>query len=811
MKTVKYTLFALLLIVIPVNLWAVGPVSGFCQNGNQTVAVGGLTSTTKVQRSFPVCTVTVFLSGTVTLATLYSDNAASPTPLANPFTATSTGNWTFYSLNGLYDVVLSNGGITVPFTIGTFAVIDTVTTPFNRNACSAKYTAANMGLSIAAARADLPTMGGVVDARCFTGAQTSTGDWFGGHTGVLVLISATTITSSNTIIIPGNSAIEGIGDASVIAANNLTAEIVRINGNNAAISNVWVKGPGAITNFIDGRRGIWIGCGSTTHSSPLCFADYTLVENVTITGTIGNGISGDYRHARILKNVITDTGDAGIFVQPASIYNLFEGNTILRAAPSGFDINGSHNRFIGNTSSNNGGISLDANSQSGFLVTYISTDPTQPNGNENEFVGNRADSNVGCGFVVYNGSTTAGVVNSPYGNVFTANTATGHTNQYTQNPNITLNQYSGGFCIFGGNHTTFNSNTSGGNTFNYIGSGISNNTSPGNIWNANQSFNAVTNAALTSIGKPSGQGYYFPGSARIDSVGGSPATNFTLTNNQDSYPAAECYRWSLDGATGLVWSGWTITGNKCNSPGTYGFRVVDPNSFGANYFNGSNYSTGASPATNNYSGFNALGLTANSTTPSVANAISVRTQNTVATTITNFTDPTPGQVLNVEVGDVNTTFDFTGSNLKGNAGVDFTAYTGDFIQCIYDGTNWYCTTSTQDISGGYANGVMQAPTTQGAGLGKGTTVTPTIAAIRTRIILNNAALAGNTTIPFTFVNSKITGDSRVICTHFNAGTQGSYHLDAFPLAGSATITVRNITSGSLSEAIQIDCRIDPTQ
>jgi len=98
-------------------------LQGYCEQGNQTVTTNSVASTTKVQRSYPSCTVTVYLTGTLTLATLYSDNSS--TPLANPFTAASTGLWFFYAANGRYDVRLSAGGITTPFTLGDFMMFDT--------------------------------------------------------------------------------------------------------------------------------------------------------------------------------------------------------------------------------------------------------------------------------------------------------------------------------------------------------------------------------------------------------------------------------------------------------------------------------------------------------------------------------------------------------------------------------------------------------------------------------------------------------------------------------------------------------------
>lgn len=92
-------------------------IQGFCEDGGKTVSSQGLTSTTKVQQSYPSCTITVFNAGTVTPATIFSDGVG--TPKANPFTAASNGLWFFYVPPGsLYDIRLSGGGIPTPFTWG---------------------------------------------------------------------------------------------------------------------------------------------------------------------------------------------------------------------------------------------------------------------------------------------------------------------------------------------------------------------------------------------------------------------------------------------------------------------------------------------------------------------------------------------------------------------------------------------------------------------------------------------------------------------------------------------------------------------
>ena len=69
--------------------------------------------------------------------------------------------------------------------------------------------------------------------------------------------------------------------------------------------------------------------------------------------------------------------------------------------------------------------------------------------------------------------------------------------------------------------------------------------------------------------------------------------------------------------------------------------------------------------------------------------------------------------------------------------------------------------------------------------------------------MNAAALAANTTVSFVLSNSTITATDLIVLQHTSVGTNGAYNINAFPGAGSATISVRNVTAGSLSEAIVI--------
>ena len=81
---------------------------------------------------------------------------------------------------------------------------------------------------------------------------------------------------------------------------------------------------------------------------------------------------------------------------------------------------------------------------------------------------------------------------------------------------------------------------------------------------------------------------------------------------------------------------------------------------------------------------------AGDTTPSVAGGTVFKTANVSPTTITMFDSGVEGQVIWVLVNDTQTTIDFTGTNLKGNTGADWTPTTGDTLQAVFISPNWYC-------------------------------------------------------------------------------------------------------------------------
>jgi hypothetical protein len=101
----------------------------------------------------------------------------------------------------------------------------------------------------------------------------------------------------------------------------------------------------------------------------------------------------------------------------------------------------------------------------------------------------------------------------------------------------------------------------------------------------------------------------------------------------------------------------------------------------------------------------------------------------------------------------------------------------------------------------------QGTVTQGNTSGKGTAVTLNKPA--GRITMDGASLNTATNATFTLNNSFISANDTVILTISGGqATAGSYNVFANALAaGSVSITLRNISGGSLSEAIVVNFAI----
>ena len=109
-------------------------------------------------------------------------------------------------------------------------------------------------------------------------------------------------------------------------------------------------------------------------------------------------------------------------------------------------------------------------------------------------------------------------------------------------------------------------------------------------------------------------------------------------------------------------------------------------------------------------------------------------------------------------------------------------------------------TNLNNDKAGYVAGEGGAET-QGSTSGKATGVT--LSKKCGTVTMNNAALGADGIVSFTLTNTTIAATDVVVLNHASGGAVGKYVLNAAAAAGSAVITVTNISAGSLSEAIVI--------
>jgi hypothetical protein len=104
---------------------------------------------------------------------------------------------------------------------------------------------------------------------------------------------------------------------------------------------------------------------------------------------------------------------------------------------------------------------------------------------------------------------------------------------------------------------------------------------------------------------------------------------------------------------------------------------------------------------------------------------------------------------------------------------------------------------------GYATGA-QGTVTQATDKSTGVTLNKSAG----RITMNNAALASNTAASFTLTNNLISANDVIITNVSGGGTAGAYTTYVSSMTtGSAVITLRNMSAGSLSEAVIINYAI----
>ena len=179
------------------------------------------------------------------------------------------------------------------------------------------------------------------------------------------------------------------------------------------------------------------------------------------------------------------------------------------------------------------------------------------------------------------------------------------------------------------------------------------------------------------------------------------------------------------------------------------------------------------------------GLTYNKTTDelTVAGDINLDDGGTFSTTVQSVT-PTANRTISFPdaTGTVALVAGSSGQVTYNNAG----ALAGGNL--AYDST-----------AGTFGYGTGRGTVTQATNKSTGVTLDAPCGAIT----MNGAALSADTTVSFTLTNSSIAATDLVLLNHVSGGTVGSYVVNAQAAAGSASINVTNISTGSLSEAIVI--------
>lgn len=234
-------------------------LQGWSEKGNTFVSVSGITATTKpVQGSYPLSTITVYLSGTTTLVSIYSDNSL--TPKANPFTCAADGSWFLYAADGRYDVKFSGTGVTVPFTLGDFELMES-----NVGLNGATYILSQMASDFVSVKRYGALGNGV---RVQDAAMTAT---------LTVLTSATANFLNSTVANGGDIGklivVEGAGPSS----NTLLASILSVNSSTSVTLSV------AATTTVSGVQAIWASDDTAAINAALA-ANYCVYLPIGIYG-----------------------------------------------------------------------------------------------------------------------------------------------------------------------------------------------------------------------------------------------------------------------------------------------------------------------------------------------------------------------------------------------------------------------------------------------------------------------------------------------------------------------------------------------
>jgi hypothetical protein len=341
-------LLGFLLVVIPTFYikteaqFTLGKIQGYAERGGGTIRTSAVTTHT-VQSSYPNSTITVYQTGTLTLASIFSDTVGA-SPKSNPFTADSVAFYSFFVADGCYDIKFSGTGIATPFTISRICT-DTQTvqmlaaatpTPSpTPNPLSTKtvYVRSNG----AVLNSNITTGGGTND----TAAIQAAFDLASSGTRITVVVDGVALV--NQIKIRSNTSLICTGAGGFYLAPN-TNKALLINANQTTGTvvdkNITIEGCSFNGNYANqvgiglyNRRevnGTLIGLIQLYGIDNLYTRNLTLLNSKTIAFHLSKASNVRISHTYIDNNVPTEPQQGGIQVEGSSSNIIIEdviGNT----------------------------------------------------------------------------------------------------------------------------------------------------------------------------------------------------------------------------------------------------------------------------------------------------------------------------------------------------------------------------------------------------------------------------------------------------------------------------------------------------
>lgn len=318
---------------------------GWCQLGGQQVQTVGIVSTNFFLQTFKSCTITVYNTGTLTLATIFSDN--SNTPLANPFTASSTGFWFFYAgstaPNNRYDVSQTGGGI-----VGTITYPDIELTDLGSGSAVVSLNGLTGALTISSGSSGtdfgVSPSGTTITINCPTASATvrgclSSADWstFNGKGGSLTFTPPLVNTAGNVAITFPFTLAQGGTNAITqqTAFNNLSplttkGDKLGFNGTNNVRVAVGADGKIMTANSAAGPGWDWETCAFCALTSPLGVANGGLGLTASTSGGVLCGTSSSvdaFSSLLALGNPVIG-GGTGACPGTSGVFSSYNGQTL---------------------------------------------------------------------------------------------------------------------------------------------------------------------------------------------------------------------------------------------------------------------------------------------------------------------------------------------------------------------------------------------------------------------------------------------------------------------------------------------------